>query len=160
MSKIFEAIENARRGETVSDEPLSPPSVSLPVSRQPGRVDVDMEPEMISLYQTITAALPNINHRSVLFVGSRSNEGTSTVARELAKAASLRMEKNVLLIDLDRSRPEHHIYTKSVGKKAPMMPRRCRQNGRFSRNRLKPGRREQPLCDAPLSENYGYATNP
>ena len=71
-----------------------------------------MEPEMISLYQTITAALPNINHRSVLFVGSRSNEGTSTVARELAKAASLRMEKNVLLIDLDRSRPEHHIYTR------------------------------------------------
>jgi len=113
VSKIFEAIENARRGESAPDKPESrAPSVSLPVSRQPGRVDVDMESEMISLYQTITAALPGINHRSVLFVGSRSNEGTSTVARELAKAASLRMEKNVLLIDLDRSRPEHHIYTK------------------------------------------------
>lgn len=79
MSKIFEAIENARRGETVSDEPLPPPSVSLPVPRQPGRVDVDMESEMISLYQTITAALPDINHRSVLFVEDNTFTKTSGV---------------------------------------------------------------------------------
>jgi protein-tyrosine kinase len=75
--------------------------------------DINMEQEMIALYQTITAALPNVDHRSILIVGSRSNEGTSTIARELAKVASLRLEKNVLLIDLDRSRPEHHIYTHS-----------------------------------------------
>ncbi len=87
------------------------------MSPQPGKADIDMEAEMISLYQTITTALPDINHRSVLFVGSRTNEGTSTVARELAKAASLRMEKNVLLIDLERSRPEHHIYTRASRKK-------------------------------------------
>ena len=70
----------------------------------------DMEDEMITLYQTITASLPDIEHRSVLFIGSRSNEGTSTVARQLARTVSLRIEKSVLLIDLDRSRPDLQVY--------------------------------------------------
>jgi len=115
MSKIFDALENAQKEGIAGNMPAAsppPPSISLPVgSRQ---VEVNMEQEMIALYQTITAALPGRDHRSVLIVGSRSDEGTSTIARELAKAASLRLEKNVLLIDLDRSRPEHHIYTKST----------------------------------------------
>jgi protein-tyrosine kinase len=115
MSKIFDALENAQKEGIASNLPVDsppPPSVSLPAGNR--QVEVDMEQEMIALYQTITAALPGIDHRSILIVGSRSNEGTSTIARELAKVASLRLEKNVLLIDLDRSRPEHHIYTKST----------------------------------------------
>jgi len=117
MSKIFDALENAQReglaGNTRVDTP-PPPSISLPMDNRHAGLDLNMEQEMLTLYQTIVNALPNIAHPSVLFVGSRSNEGTSTVARELAKAASLRLEKNVLLIDLDRSRPEHHIYTNSA----------------------------------------------
>jgi protein-tyrosine kinase len=112
MSKIFDALENAQKEGIAGNIPVEappPPPVSLPVDNQ--RDNIDMEKEMIALYQTITAALPDIDHRSVLIVGSRSNEGTSTVARELARVVSLRLEKNVLLIDLDRSRPEHHIYT-------------------------------------------------
>jgi Mrp family chromosome partitioning ATPase len=73
--------------------------------------DVEMEQEMITLYQTITASLPDLEHRTVLLIGSRSNEGTSTVARQLARTVSLRIEKDVLLIDLDRSRPDLHIYS-------------------------------------------------
>jgi len=111
MSKIYDALEHARRGETISVEPSSAPSVSLPVNRQPGTYEVDMESEMISLYQTITASLMDIEHPAVLFVGSRSNEGTSTIVRELARTVSLKMEKTVLLIDLDRSRPDLHVYT-------------------------------------------------
>ena len=114
MSKIFDALENAQKEGIASNMPVEappPPPVSLPVDNQRAKADVNMEQEMIALYQTITAALPDIDHRSVLIVGSRSNEGTSTIARELAKVASLRLEKDVLLIDLDRSRPEHHIYT-------------------------------------------------
>ncbi len=114
MSRIFDALENAQKEGVTSNLPVEPPPlppVSLPVDNQRANADVDMEHEMIALYQTITAALPHTDHRSVLIVGSRSNEGTSTIARELAKVASLRLEKNVLLIDLDRSRPEHHIYT-------------------------------------------------
>jgi protein-tyrosine kinase len=115
MSKIFDALENAQKEGIAGNIPIEappPPPVSLPVDGHRGvRADIDMEQEMIALYQTITAALPDIDHRSILIVGSRSNEGTSTIARELAKVASLRLEQNVLLIDLDRSRPEHHVYT-------------------------------------------------
>jgi protein-tyrosine kinase len=113
MSKIFDALENAQKEGLVNNlsiESRPLPSISLPVDSQHIKVEVDMEREMLTLYQMITAALPNIYSPSVLFVGSRSNEGTSTITRELAKAVSLRMGKTVLLIDFDRSRPEHHVY--------------------------------------------------
>lgn len=92
-------------------------SSNLPVDANPKtnptEALLDMEQEMVDLYQTITAAIPDTDHRAVLFVGSRSNEGTSTIARQLARVASLRMEKSVLLIDLDRSRPDLHVYSKT-----------------------------------------------
>ena len=90
-------------------------SCSLPTRGEP---DVDMDQEMLSLYQTITASLPAVDHPSVLVIGSRSNEGASTVARQLARTVSLRLERRVLLIDLDRSRPDLHIYESQT-------PRRC-----------------------------------
>jgi Mrp family chromosome partitioning ATPase len=111
MSNIYEALEHARREiravEPCPDEPIHVEQPDLSVCDGPGP---DMEDEMITLYQTITASLPGIEHRSVLFMGSRSNEGTSTVARQLARTVSLRIEKSVLLIDLDRSRPDLHVY--------------------------------------------------
>jgi Mrp family chromosome partitioning ATPase len=112
VSKIYDALEHASRTKdsgSLSSQ-VDVPSVSLPVPPSNEHY-LDMEQEMISLYQVITAALPDINHRSVLLIGSRSNEGTSTIARQLAKSVSLRMEKSVLLIDLDRSRPDLHVYT-------------------------------------------------
>jgi protein-tyrosine kinase len=110
MSRIYDALENARKEAAVSFESPSPPSISLPDNQDSGRFEAEMEEEMITLYQGIAASLPAIDHRSILFVGSRSNEGTSTIARQLARTVSLRMEKNVLLIDLDRSRPDLHVY--------------------------------------------------
>jgi protein-tyrosine kinase len=110
MSRIYDALENARMENMPPREVETSPSITLPDLRTKGRPDADMEQEMISLYQTITTSLPDIGHRSVLFMGSRSNEGTSTIARQLAKAVTLRMEKKVLLIDLDRSRPDLHVY--------------------------------------------------
>ncbi len=81
MSNIYEALEHAGRKihavEPCPDEPARFDAPDLSVS---GGTDPDMEDEMITLYQTITSSLPGIEHRSVLFVGSRSNEGTSTVA--------------------------------------------------------------------------------
>jgi uncharacterized protein involved in exopolysaccharide biosynthesis/Mrp family chromosome partitioning ATPase len=98
--------------ENTAEVPGGYAAQSLPANLGPGASNngVDMEREMIDLYQTITATLPEIEHRAVLFVGSRSNEGTSTIARQLANVVSMRMEKTVLLIDLDRSRPDLHVY--------------------------------------------------
>lgn len=110
MSKIFDALENAQKIGAVPDEAPPPLSSSLPVPDHIAGTDMDMELEMINLYQTITASLPGINCRSILFVGSRPDEGTSTIARELAKIVSLRMEKTVLLMDFDSNRPRRHVY--------------------------------------------------
>lgn len=112
MSNIYEALEHAKRAVHVI-EPVRE-EVPYSESRLPTVLETrepDMEEEMISLYHMIVASLPAVDHRSVLFIGSTSNEGTSTIARQLARAVSMRMEKNVLLIDLDRSRPDLHVYT-------------------------------------------------
>jgi protein-tyrosine kinase len=111
VSRIYDALEHAKRDRMgVSPVPESPrPPMTLDrVQQSP---DPDMDEEMITLYQLVTASLPLISHRVVLFVGSRSNEGTSTIARLFAMVASSKMGKSVLLIDLDRSRPDLHIYT-------------------------------------------------
>jgi protein-tyrosine kinase len=117
LSKIYDALEQARkekeaeiilpnRPEPMSDLPVQPLTFN---SAKPD-VEVDIEAEMVTLYQTITASLPDIEQRVVLFIGSRSNEGTSTVSKQLAKVCSLRMGKSVLLIDLDRSRPHLNVF--------------------------------------------------
>ncbi len=111
MSNIYEALEHAKRSVHVVEPPAESQRVSEPPL--PTVLDAampDMEEEMISLFHTIVAALPTIGHRSVLLIGSSSNEGTTTIARQLARAVSLRLEKDVLLIDLDRSRPDLHVY--------------------------------------------------
>lgn len=114
MSKIYNALQQARKTRItagLSHEPASPPVPPVDLGSGISDGEVDMEQEMVTLYQTITATLPDVDHRSVVFVGSRSNEGTSTIARQLAKTVSLKIEKSVLLIDLDRSRPDFHVYT-------------------------------------------------
>jgi Mrp family chromosome partitioning ATPase len=117
LSKIYDALEQARKEKEA--EVILPgrpePRFDLPVapvafdSARPN-LEVDVEEEMVTLYQTITASLPDIEKRVVLFIGSRSNEGTSTVSKQLAKVCSLRMGKSVLLIDLDRSRPHLNVF--------------------------------------------------
>jgi len=107
MSKIYEALEYARNKRMIPEKPIEVP---LPKTYRTPESDIGVDNEMLSLYQNISALLPNVTHPVVMFIGSHSNEGTSTVARQLAKAASLRLGKAVLLIDLDRSRPEFQVF--------------------------------------------------
>jgi Mrp family chromosome partitioning ATPase len=143
VSKIYDALEHASRNKDLGNlsGQVDVPSVSLPISSSDDPY-LEMEQEMISLYQVITAALPDTNHRSVLMIGSRSNEGTSTIARQLAKSVSLRMEKSVLLIDLDRSRPDLHVYTNFKTERA--------QNDETARE----GTSEKGLCQVEESSLY------
>jgi protein-tyrosine kinase len=118
MSQFFDALEHAKR-----QVHLVEPSPAIDPTPEPG-IDLErterlispdqgpnLEDEMITLYQGITSSLPHMEHRSVLIIGSRSNEGTTTIARQLARTVSLRVGRNVLLIDIDRSRPDLHVYT-------------------------------------------------
>jgi len=111
MSKIFDALEHARKEKLMTDERTVVPSpTTFASSVVPNGLEFDMEEEMVSLYQTVSSALPSMTCRVVMFIGSQSNEGTSTIAKEFAKVASLRMEKSVLLMDLDRSRPDLNVF--------------------------------------------------
>ena len=124
MSRIFDALEH---GLAVKSMPTEPAPVlewlvadSRRTAEAAGRLEADagrkvegvgdFESEMVTLYFSIRSSLPDIEHPSILFVGSRSNEGTSTVAREFARTACRQMNKTVLLVDLDRSRPDMNVF--------------------------------------------------
>jgi Mrp family chromosome partitioning ATPase len=109
MSRIYDALENREMGD-MPQEVMPSTTVSAPRNGRISGNEVGMEVEMSRLYQTITAALPDTLRRRVLFVGPRSREGTSTIARELAKTVSLQMGKDVLLVDCDGNR-EGFDYT-------------------------------------------------
>jgi protein-tyrosine kinase len=112
MSKIYEALEYARNKRMIPEKPIEVP---LPKTYRTPEADIGLENEMLSLYQNITSSLlPDVVHPVVMFIGCHSNEGTSTVSRQLAKTASLRLGKAVLLIDLDRSRPEFQVFVDVV----------------------------------------------
>jgi capsular exopolysaccharide synthesis family protein len=118
VSKIYDALEQARKereAEVIIPNHHNDPSLDLsmqptPQDGAPPSAEVNVESEMITLYQTITASLPDIERRVVLFIGSRSNEGTSTISKNLARVCSLKLGKSVLLIDLDRSRPHLNVF--------------------------------------------------
>jgi len=103
MSRIYDALENYRETAAAPLEPVPATPAAVPRENRTNGNGVGMELEMSTLYQTITAALPDSSHRSILFVGSRSSEGTSTIAREFAKTVASRMEKEVVLVDCDGS---------------------------------------------------------
>jgi len=107
MSKIYEALEYARSKRIIPDRPVEVP---LPKTYRAPEVDIGLDDEMLTLYQNITMHLPDVTRPVVMFIGSHSNEGTSTVARQLAKTVSVRLGKSVLLIDVDRSRPEFQVF--------------------------------------------------
>ena len=107
MSKIYEALEIARKKRIIPEKHIEKP---LPKDYSARGDGPDLDEEMLTLYQNITGLLPDVARPVVLVIGSHSNEGASTVSRQLAKTASLRLEKAVLLIDLDRSRPGLQVY--------------------------------------------------
>jgi protein-tyrosine kinase len=107
VSRLYDALELARKKKIIRENPSEVP---LPKIYGPLEGALDLEEEMISLYQNITGLLPDIARPIILFIGSQSNEGTSTVARQLSKVASLRLGKTVLLVDLDRSRPDFQVF--------------------------------------------------
>ena len=76
--------------EVIPDRPVEVP---LPKTYRAPEGEIGLDDEMLTLYQNITMHLPDVTRPVVMFIGSHSNEGTSTVARQLAKTASLRLTK-------------------------------------------------------------------
>ncbi len=107
MSKLYEALENASREREMLETakmPLVPPS---------GSPNWKCDMEMMGLYQAMDTALGRKRNRVVQFIGTQTGEGCSTIVRDLALAAAAKLDKSVLLLDLD-VRPSYSDVTTDV----------------------------------------------
>jgi protein-tyrosine kinase len=108
MSKIFEALECARREKR---GPGKEPGVPLPGRRPSKTPTLDIEDEMVDLYHSIDSVLSHSSKKVIQFMGSREGEGTSTIVREFARVSAARFARTVLLIDADRRKPGQHLFS-------------------------------------------------
>jgi Mrp family chromosome partitioning ATPase len=110
MTRIFEALENAGleqynlrevKEEVVPDRQESElalvPSAATRIKPSDGKG--------AGLYQSIVTLLPGRESRIVQFQGTRKGEGTSTMVRELANFAAMKLKKKVLVLDLNQKTP-------------------------------------------------------
>lgn len=106
MTKIYEALQRA------SKEKQKPAPAFDLVSAKTDETSTKatMEEQMLCLYQSIASLMPFSEGKILQFIGSRKGEGTSTVVREFAKMAAMKMHKSVLLIDADRTSPSQHRF--------------------------------------------------
>jgi protein-tyrosine kinase len=135
MSNIYEALEQAQREKNdseiqslVSIPENSPVQEEVHVQRVARKPAVTpMEAEMFSLYQSIDYLLPGISKKTILFVSPQGGEGVSTVVREFARMAAVKLDKTVLIMDAAHHNPSQHLYFnikggygwKDVGKGEP-----------------------------------------
>ena len=99
MSRIYEALERAQREKKKREQ-----SQRAPLSEGSSRktAELGLEKEMVHLYQSIDALLPDSPKKVIQFIGASEGEGTSTVVREFARVSSMIMSKPVLLLDAER----------------------------------------------------------
>ncbi|MCK4786622.1 MAG: CpsD/CapB family tyrosine-protein kinase [Desulfobacteraceae bacterium] len=114
MTKIFEALESAglerynlkktgkivianQQGREITPAPYSTATITPPDRKGMSTVS--------SLFQGIVTLLPGKESRTLLFQGTQKGEGTSTMVRQLAKLAAMKLKKNVLLLDLNQKAP-------------------------------------------------------
>lgn len=111
MSKVYEALQHARteRDHVLSAEkrPISeirrteiPSILGLPA--------LQMEREMSRLHQSLMTLLSDSQNYIIQFIGSRENEGTSTIVREFGRFLGEKCNMSVLLVDGDPLRMSQH----------------------------------------------------
>ncbi len=73
-------------------------------------VEMDLENEMIALYQNVESQLPNLDRKVIQFVSAKEGEGTSTIVREFARVAAKKLGKLVFLLDLGGRTPQKCLF--------------------------------------------------
>ncbi len=122
-------------GLLLDDSPLrpdkpEPAAASIARGHRPPEPRADISDTLAGLVQNIVSLLPRLKCRTVQFVGTSSGEGTSTVARECARTAALKLGKSVLLLDAGHNGPGQAAYFE-LGK--PMSWEKAVQEGRSIR---------------------------
>ncbi len=116
MSKIYEALLNAQEEpeelekleglETTGSDLMTRSAVAhLPVV-----VEMNLEREMVMLYQNIEALLPGVDRKALQFIGAKTGEGTSSIVREFARVAANLLGKSVFLLDAGQLKPRRCIF--------------------------------------------------
>lgn len=110
MSKIYEALENAQKESKM----LEKAKVELPQTADAAlpraNVELNLENEMIALYQNIESLLPDFEGKVIQFVSAKEGEGTSTIVREFARVAAKKLGKLVFLLDSDGHAPRKCLF--------------------------------------------------
>jgi Mrp family chromosome partitioning ATPase len=101
MSKIFEALQVAQNESTETVRKDTKPVRVSRTEHIPSTVGHDFESELVNLYQNIEASLPDLMQKTILFIGAKEGEGTSTVVREFAGLAAKKLGKSVFILDAE-----------------------------------------------------------
>ena len=110
MTKIYEALENAKMGLGDLDEPPKRSPSRSRLSSSPLRVSELVIEKEFNVYQNLAALVPDPTRKIIQFIGSREGEGTSTVVREFARVSATKFGKSVLLLDADYHHPTQHLF--------------------------------------------------
>jgi len=123
MGKLYEALERAeeelKRSDkakeasdeiTIEKETFEKPPMMLASERSIPSSALLMEDEMMALYQSMNALLPDAAKKTIQFIGSREDEGTSTIIREFAMVSVMKFGKSVLLLDADSQKYSQYGY--------------------------------------------------
>ncbi|MDH3347455.1 MAG: hypothetical protein OEM02_05045 [Desulfobulbaceae bacterium] len=132
MTKIYEALEHAKKAKQIEEQSPIPEEESKPQSQvietgpeaftdaepelfvKDDRVrlektvlrsfDLKLEKSLALLYQNIGHLLSNSSSKIVQFISARPQEGVPEILREFAKLCSLKHQKKVLIIDIKQGR--------------------------------------------------------
>ena len=84
------------------------PVPEFPTSKS---VKLEMEEEMVALYQSINSLRSGTQKNKVIqFMSAQEEEGVSTIVEELAKVAALKYNKSVLLLDADLRKLDQQLF--------------------------------------------------
>ncbi len=115
MSNIYEALQQAEQEKktgspliTLSEEAAE--TVPLPAVPFDRKTRHSVDTELLGLYQNISGLLPDTSGTIIQFIGSREGEGVSTIAREFARAAAVRLDRKVLILDAAHHNPTQHRH--------------------------------------------------
>lgn len=97
MSKIYEALELAQKERKGLQVFPAVPIHELPASGKLKKLEV--EDEMVHLYQSINSQIPDSPKKVIQFIGTHSGEGTSTIIRKFARVLTSYFDISVLLLD-------------------------------------------------------------
>ena len=111
MSKVYEALMNVHAERHLIVQSAESVNEEVQVLEIPfvcGLPALQMEREMSRLYQGMSSLQPE---GILQFIGSRKDEGTSTIVREFGLYVATRTNKSVLIVDADRIHmPQHRIF--------------------------------------------------